>query len=256
MAFGINSWYYHSLQYRPIYSCGGSLWLQGYNYGDMLWNKNESPSTIVNFKLGTYSSVVTFEYIVATGSGASIGTIYNNVTTSQTPIVNTNGSFTYSYIWDGIHTTVGTTLLTRLSSSSTNWFLIKVSCPSTQSDPGTASLTFTRYQSGVFTFDLSSSIPSTGITISQADVSGRNSINCTGGINESDSLSGLELLITPGNITGSLTGSTPMTTTTKSYTKVNSIVVNGSTKTNNQTIQIGSTTVTVIINTTCQTYTA
>jgi hypothetical protein len=121
-------------------------------------------------------------------------------------------------------------------------------------DPATANLTFTGYAAGDFTFTLSSRIYSTSITITDAGVSGFPNTTCTLPINENDSLSATTL-IPQGNINVIVSGATPMTSNSQRYKRVNSMIVNGVTRTNGQTITVGETVVTIVIDsTTCEIY--
>jgi hypothetical protein len=121
-------------------------------------------------------------------------------------------------------------------------------------DPATATLTFTNYQAGSFLFTLSSRIYSTSISISGASVSGFPNGTCTLPVVESDSASSI-VVINPGFTTATQPGSTPMSCSTLRYKRVNSISVNGLSRTDGQTITIGKTLVTITIdNTTCTLY--
>jgi hypothetical protein len=121
-------------------------------------------------------------------------------------------------------------------------------------DPATANLTFTKYEAGNFTFTLSSLIYSTSIGISEASVSGFPNITCTLPVVESDSTAST-VTINPGSIRATQPGSTPMSCSTLRYKRVNSISVNGIIRTNGQTITVGGTVVTIVIDsTTCELY--
>ena len=121
-------------------------------------------------------------------------------------------------------------------------------------DPATANLTYTSYSAGAFTFTLSSLIYSTSIGISGASVNGFPNITCTLPVVESDSTTST-VTINPGSIRAIQPGSTPMTASTLRYKRVNSITVNGTTRTNGQTITVGGTLVTIVIDsTTCEVY--
>jgi hypothetical protein len=121
-------------------------------------------------------------------------------------------------------------------------------------DPATANLTFTNYQAGSFLFTLSSRIYSTSVTISGASVSGFPNSTCTLPIVENDSAAS-NVIINPGLTSATQPGSTPMSCSTLRYQRVNSISVNGLNRTNGQTITIGKTLVTIVIDsTTCTLY--
>ena len=121
-------------------------------------------------------------------------------------------------------------------------------------DPATANLTYTSYSAGAFTFTLSSLIYSTSIGISGASVNGFPNITCTLPVVESDSTTST-VTINPGSIRAIQPGSTPMTASTLRYKRVNSIRVNGIIRTNGQTVTVGGTLVTIVIDsTTCEVY--
>lgn len=121
-------------------------------------------------------------------------------------------------------------------------------------DPGTANLTFTSYSGGDFTFTLSSPIYSTGITISVASVNGTDQPDCTD-FTESDSITiSNPVIITSGSTTGVRAGNTPMSCSVATYNRGTAITVNGQSKTNGQTITIGSTVVTIVISNACNMY--
>jgi hypothetical protein len=121
-------------------------------------------------------------------------------------------------------------------------------------DPPTANLTFTSYAAGSFTFTLSPVIYSTAINISSINVQGYSNTGCTGSFVQSDSNVGL-LIIPPGISVNNQDGQNPMTSPVIRYKKLDSISVNGTTRLNGQTITIGGTTVTVVIDTTtCNVY--
>jgi hypothetical protein len=121
-------------------------------------------------------------------------------------------------------------------------------------DPATATLTYTSYQSGYFRFTLSSRIYSTSIGISSVSVSGFPNTTCTLPVNESDSAANT-VTINPGFTTATQPGSTPMTSNSQRYKRVNSITVNGVIRQDGQPITIGGTVVTIVIDsTTCNVY--
>jgi hypothetical protein len=121
-------------------------------------------------------------------------------------------------------------------------------------DPATANLTYTSYSSGVFTFTLSSRIYSTSISITSVSVSGFPNTTCTLPVVESDSAANT-VTINPGSTGATQPGSTPMSCSTLRYKRDISISVNGVTRTNGQTITIGGTLVTIVIDsTTCVLY--
>jgi hypothetical protein len=121
-------------------------------------------------------------------------------------------------------------------------------------DPATANLTFTSYAAGIFTFTLSSVIYSATVNINGIAVNGFPNITCTLPSVESDNE--VFLLVIPAeSSTVRQTGQTPMTASTLRYKRVNSIIVNGTTRTNGQTITVGGTLVTIVIDsTTCEVY--
>ena len=121
-------------------------------------------------------------------------------------------------------------------------------------DPPTATLTYTSYQSGYFIFTLSSRIYSTSIGITSVSVSGFPNTTCTLPINESDSAANT-VTINPGFTGATQPGSTPMTSNSQRYKRVNSITVNGVIKQNGTSIVVGGTTVNIVIDfTTCEVY--
>ncbi len=150
---------------------------------------------------------------------------------------------------EGTTTTTSTTSTTT-STSTTSTTTSTTTLPP---DPPTATLTFTSYESGVFTFDLSTPIFSTNIDITLAKVFGRISVDCSGGAFETDTLSGTSTIVTGATtITG--LGSTPMDCAINSYKRSPSMTINGVSKINGQTITVGGTLVTVIISNSCVTY--
>ena len=121
-------------------------------------------------------------------------------------------------------------------------------------DPPTANLTFTGYAAGIFTFTLSSVIYSATVNINSITVNGFSNTKCILPSAESDNNISL-LIIPPGTLSASQDGQTPMSCSTLRYKRVNSISVNGTTRTNGQTITVGDTLVTVVIDsTTCVLY--
>ena len=121
-------------------------------------------------------------------------------------------------------------------------------------DPATATLTFTNYQAGSFLFTLSSRIYSTSISISGASVNGFANSTCTLPVFETDSAPSV-VVINPGFTTATQPGSTSMTCSILRYKRVNSISINGLPRTDGQTMTIGKTLVTIVIdNTTCNNY--
>ncbi len=120
-------------------------------------------------------------------------------------------------------------------------------------DPATATLTFTDYQASGFYFDLDVPIYSTDIVITEANVNGSDDTDCSP-INESDDITDSnEVTISAGTTSGSAVGNSPMTCGTHSWKRVNHIEINGVSKSNGQTIMVGDTLVTIVIDLSCQT---
>jgi hypothetical protein len=119
-------------------------------------------------------------------------------------------------------------------------------------DPATANLVFSSYNGGLFTFNLSQVIPSTAITISAANVKGYTDVGCSS-LDVDDNL-GSNITIPGGTTAGQAMGYNPLDCTIYSYKKVNAIIVNGQSRSNGQTLTVGGTTVTVVINFTACNY--
>jgi len=125
--------------------------------------------------------------------------------------------------------------------------------------PSTTTLTFASYSSGVFQFTLSSSVTS-NLVVTAASVNGTDQATCIGYI-ESDDIGGSNnpvgsATIISGSTIGYMTSSSPMSASVINYKRGTSITVNGVSYTNGNTFTVGSTTVTVSIPNTCDTYTA
>ena len=119
-------------------------------------------------------------------------------------------------------------------------------------DPPTSTLTFTSYQSGIFRFDLSEAIPSTDIVIVAATVNGYTTTNCSGGIVDSDDITGGNPLTIPAGLTsGTVVGNygpSGLPAGTKRYKKENQVDIQGlGTFNDGDTFTIGDTTVTLDI---------
>jgi hypothetical protein len=119
-------------------------------------------------------------------------------------------------------------------------------------DPETATLTFTNYIGGQFMFTLSAPIPSTPIIITGANVLGFAGFTCAGFAIESDNITvGNPLTITSGSTIGLEMGQTPMDCASESWRRGSTITVNGIARSNGDTIVIGGTLVTIIIDEDC-----
>jgi hypothetical protein len=116
--------------------------------------------------------------------------------------------------------------------------------------PDVAILSFDEYYGGTFRFELNRSVDN-NIVVSAANVTGSIIPGCVLA-DETDTLSG-PLTITAGSIIGIKAGVTPLGLTITTYKKINSIVVNGLTKTNGDTFTSGTTLITVSIGG-CTTY--
>lgn len=121
-------------------------------------------------------------------------------------------------------------------------------------DPVSASLVFD-YTSGNFSFYLSEPIPSTNVTISLARVYGfPDESSCDSrSSTEEDNLPS-SAVITAGNTSVTVAGSTPLTCASVIFRSGTNIRVNGQFVINGQTITIGGTQLTVIIPSDCGSY--
>jgi len=122
MGFGINSWYYHSLQYRPVWDCGSG------QYGDVIWFANGLNIQKAYFNLGTISGNVNFNYLHRNGA-ADLFVEYTNNPIALTSIVNTDGTASWTYTYDGTSSIVAISMTTRSNSSIDQWFKVKADCP-------------------------------------------------------------------------------------------------------------------------------
>jgi hypothetical protein len=154
--------------------------------------------------------------------------------------------------------TTTTTTSTTLPPTTTTTSTTTTSTPTTTTtttaniDPPDSLLSFTTYNHGNFTFSLSDVINSTNVVITSADVEGSIIPGCAT-VDQSDSL-GSTLTILAGTSNATVAGSTPLNCSIGTFKRINSIVVNGLTKTNGSTLTIGGTIVTVSISTSCLTY--
>lgn len=122
----------------------------------------------------------------------------------------------------------------------------------TVADPAFATLTFTSYEGGEFTFDLDVPIPSTSIVIDGAQVSGSIADDCVAS-DYTDNISIFNILtIFAGAVTGTQTGMTPITCSASSVYKLDSVSIVGlGTFANGNTVMVGGTLVTISISTAC-----
>lgn len=119
-------------------------------------------------------------------------------------------------------------------------------------DPETSMLTFFAYAGGQFTFTLSNAIPSTNTVISDAGVIGYINGACSGPFDATDTINLSNPLTIPAGATvGNQMGLAPMDCSINTWQRVSSITVNGESKASGQTIMIGGTLVTVVINSGC-----
>jgi hypothetical protein len=117
--------------------------------------------------------------------------------------------------------------------------------------PPTSTLTFENYEGGYFIFTLTNAL-SVPVTITTANVDGSHVNNC-GPYEESDDIAGNPITIPAGMNYGSGPGNSPMTCSVNSWKRRSPIVVSGvGVLTNGQTVNIGGTIVTVIINGACE----
>jgi hypothetical protein len=122
--------------------------------------------------------------------------------------------------------------------------------------PATATLTFNNYSAGVAEFNLTTSNGnglSSSFTIGGWFVQGFNTTKCAASTEDDSPIS---TGIYPANTTGILgsTGSTPLTNSIIKYQINNGLLINGVSKSSGETFTVGSTVVTISINTTCQIY--
>lgn len=136
-----------------------------------------------------------------------------------------------------------------VTSGDMNIEILQAGCPTA---PATSTLTFTKYQSGAFTFTLSTPILK-NVVISYASVNGYDDSSCTNNV-DGDVLSLNELTILALATTGTANGDTALPGVCTRYKKINNIIVNGVTVVNGDTITIGGTVVTIVINTACTFY--
>lgn len=119
--------------------------------------------------------------------------------------------------------------------------------------PTTSTLTFEDYQGGQFSFSLTDAL-SVPVVITYAGVNGSQVNNC-GPYEESDDISGSPITIPAGMNYASGLGNSPMSCFVNSWKREASIVISGiGLVTNGQTVNIGGTIVTIIINTACVDY--
>jgi hypothetical protein len=120
-------------------------------------------------------------------------------------------------------------------------------------DPATATLTFTDYRIGVFRFTLSTPIPTTDVNITNAYVTGYVNTDCSDTmIIESDDSNGT-MTIPAGSTSVSKLGKgiDGLTSTSKSYKRGSTVTINGYSYSNGAKFYIGSTYVTLVIDTSC-----
>ena len=116
--------------------------------------------------------------------------------------------------------------------------------------PATATLTFSPYTGGLFRFTLSVPIFD-AVIISDAKVVGSQNTNCTGS-DDTDTIDNTnQLIINPGETTSTVIGTNTILNTRQSYRRIDLINVNGLSKDNGDTITIGGTVVTIVINSSC-----
>lgn len=121
-------------------------------------------------------------------------------------------------------------------------------------DPAASNLTFTIYSAGSASFDLSKPLRSTAVTISAWSVTGYTEPTCTTTSGDSDNQDA-NIVIAIGTTNKSGSGAIIMTNPpTTRYKRGTSITVNGTARTNGQTLVIGGTTVSVVISSACNLY--
>lgn len=119
--------------------------------------------------------------------------------------------------------------------------------------PATSTLTFENYAAGQFTFTLTDAL-SVPVVINAATVLGSHVSNC-GPFEESDDLGGSPITIPAGMNAATGTGTSVMSCFVQSWKRDVSIDISGvGTVINGQTVNIGGTIVTIIINTACINY--
>ena len=166
MGFGINSWFYHSLQYRPILDCGSG------QYGDVIWFANGLNIQKAYFNLGTYSGSVNFNYLHRNGA-ADLSVEYTNNSMALTGIVNTDGTASWTYTYDGTSSIVAISMTTRTNSSIDQWFKVKSSCPLPTCPITTGFTASSSYNSISASWNnMSSPVVSYQLTIVRADTPG------------------------------------------------------------------------------------
>ena len=166
MGFGINSWYYHSLQYRPVWDCGSG------QYGDVIWFANGLNIQKAYFNLGTISGNVNFNYLHRNGA-ADLFVEYTNNPMALTSIVNTDGTASWTYTYDGTSSIVAISMTTRSNSSIDQWFKVKSSCP-LPTCPITTGFTASASHNSISASwnNMSSPVVSYQVTIVRADTPG------------------------------------------------------------------------------------
>ena len=154
----------------------------------------------------------------------------------------------------------GTTIIRVMSDGQcTNYVDIQINLTTTTTttiaNPEFSYLVFDNYESGIFTFTLSSPIYSTAITITSAGVNGFAAADCSGEYNQFDNIGVTSLIINAGANTGSVLGNTPMTPASLSWVRIDSIFIDGYGEFGNgDTLTIDGTLVTVVISNVCSLY--
>lgn len=145
------------------------------------------------------------------------------------------------------------TILPSTTTTSSTSTTSTTSTTTTSPDPATSVLSYS-YTGGNFTFGLTNPIITTNVVITSAQVQG-SSLPACASIDNGDDITGANpLTILAGNPSGVVAGNTPMGCGVDTLQRVNSIVVNGLTKSNGQTLTIGGTLVTVSISVACESY--
>lgn len=133
--------------------------------------------------------------------------------------------------------------------------ILTTTTTTTIANPSLSYLVFDNYESGIFTFTLSSPIYSTPITITSAGVNGFAAADCSGEYNQFDNIGVTSLIINAGANTGSVLGNTPMTPASLSWVRIDSIFIDGYGEFGNgDTLTIDGTLVTVVISNLCSLY--